>query len=72
MKPLCFPGIQRARGLPILQRTGAAGGLPDVRLQPGHVVPGLHARLHDLQKGAVLPRPRQLRPAGQNCKGAGD
>ena len=31
--------------------------------------PGLYARLHDLQEGALLPRPRQLRPARQDCKG---
>ena len=35
---------------------GAAGGLPDVRLQPGHVVTRLHARIHDFQKGTLLSR----------------
>ena len=45
---------------------------PDPCPQPGHVVPGLHARLHDLQEGALLSRARQLRPAGADCEGAGD
>ena len=50
---------------------GAAGGLPAVRLQPGHVEPGLHAGRHHIPQGALLLWPRQLRPAGQDRASAG-
>ena len=42
--------------LQVFQGSRAAGGLPDVRLQPGHVESGLHARQHDLQKRTLLSR----------------
>ena len=40
----------------VFQGSRASGGLPDVRLQPGHVESGLHARQHDLQKRTLLSR----------------
>ena len=35
------------------------------------MVVGLHVGVDDLPQGAVLPRPRQLRPAGENRQGPG-
>ena len=45
--------------------------LVHTRAPPGHVVVGLHVRGHDLPQGAFLSRPRQLRPARQDCQGLG-
>ncbi|CAM9132251.1 unnamed protein product, partial [Bubo scandiacus] len=66
------PGVQRPRGLAVLQGPGALGGLSDVRLQLGHVELRLHAGQHDLPERALLPRPRQLRPTRAHRQGAGD
>mmetsp|Transcript_14938 Transcript_14938/g.42219 ORF Transcript_14938/g.42219 Transcript_14938/m.42219 type:complete len:265 (+) Transcript_14938:599-1393(+) len=65
------PRVQRARGLPVLQGTGAPRRSAGVRLLVRHVESRLHVCWHDLPKGTLLPRPRQLRPARQDREGPG-
>lgn len=48
---------------------GVVGGPSRVRLLLGHVVLGVYVRGNDLPEGALLPRARQLRPAGQDSEG---
>ena len=59
-----------ARAIPRRNPLTAPSPLSGLRLLARHVVARLHVRRDGLPQGALLPRPRQLRSARQDRKGA--